>query len=164
MSTRNPTKTISAITQAVVRWQDATQDFDEAVGERLSLNAAERRCLGALMTANLPAGEIARATGLTPAAVTALVDRLEKRGYVERRRDDADRRKVVVVPTEEAQRILLGYYGPIADDGAAMLGQFSNDELDIILRFIEEAQSLQQRHTNRVLSGPAARPGDPGKT
>ena len=79
-----------------MRWQDETQAYDEAVGERLGLNAAERRCLGFLHGGPQPAGAIAAAIGLTPAAVTALVDRLEARGLLTRKRSEEDRRKVII--------------------------------------------------------------------
>jgi DNA-binding MarR family transcriptional regulator len=38
--------------------------------------------------------------------MTRLVDRLEERGLIERRRDDEDRRKVVATVTEEGRRLV----------------------------------------------------------
>src|SRR3954451_20489676 len=94
---------ITAIGMAVMRWQDATQAYDEAVGERLGLNLAERRCLSFLYGGPQPAGAIAQATALTPAAVTSLIDRLEARGLVARTRSAEDRRKVIVEMTDKAR-------------------------------------------------------------
>ena len=45
-----------------------------------------------------PAGRLAEFTGLTTGAITGVVDRLEKGGFVHREVDPADRRKVIVVP------------------------------------------------------------------
>lgn len=45
------------------------------------------------------AGQIARAADLTPASVTALIDQLEGKGLVARRRDEHDRRSVVITLT-----------------------------------------------------------------
>jgi len=42
---------------------------------------------------------------VAPANVTGLVDRMEKKGYVRRRRDESDRRLYVIEPTEEGERI-----------------------------------------------------------
>ena len=50
-----------------------------------------------------PAGRLAELTGLTTGAVTGVIDRLEKGGFVHREVDPADRRKVIVVP--DAQRV-----------------------------------------------------------
>ena len=105
------------IGSTIMRWQDETQHYDEAVGERLGLNAAERRCLGFLHGGPQPAGAIATAIGLTPAAVTSLVDRLEARGLLTRKRSEEDRRKVIIEATAETGRISEDYYGSIARDG-----------------------------------------------
>ena len=48
-----------------------------------------------------PAGRLAELTGLTTGAVTGVIDRLEKGGFVRRELDPADRRKVIVVPDAE---------------------------------------------------------------
>ncbi len=69
--------------------------FCEAIGNKLGLINAEHRCLKALIDGPKTAGQLAVASGLTPAAATSMIDRLEKRGFVERQRDETDRRKVV---------------------------------------------------------------------
>ncbi|TIO91784.1 MAG: MarR family transcriptional regulator, partial [Mesorhizobium sp.] len=48
----------AAVSRAVMRWQDATQAYDEAVGERLGLIAAERYCLGLLYAGPQSAGAV----------------------------------------------------------------------------------------------------------
>ena len=65
----------------------------------VGLNATD---LGALCLLLLrgptPAGRLAELTGVTTGAITGVVDRLEKGGFVRREADQADRRKVIVVP------------------------------------------------------------------
>ena len=46
----------------------------------------------------MTAGRLAELTGLTTGAITGVVDRLEKAGFVRRERDESDRRKVFIVP------------------------------------------------------------------
>lgn len=137
---------IGAIGVAIMRWQDLTQAFDEAVGRLEGLNGAELRCLSLLTMGARSAGEIAAAVGLTPAAITALIDRLEKRGLVERTRSRTDRRKVLVAATPDASAIASQYYGPIGKDGALVLCDFSDAELATIRRFLEATIALQERH------------------
>jgi len=134
----------------VMRWQDATQAFDEAVGERLDLGSAERHCLSFLHEMPRPAGEIATEVGLTPAAVTSLIDRLEGRGFVERRRSEADRRQVLVVMTDAARKATMRYYGPLAKDGQELLEGFTTTELLVVQRFAAAALEIQQRQTARI--------------
>jgi len=137
---------VEAIGRAVMRWQDATEAYDEAVGEILDLNTAEQRCLSFLYAGPRPAGAIAAATSLTPAAVTALVDRLEARGFVRRMRSAEDRRRVMVEMTEKAHEVTARYYRPIAEEGARFLQTFSEDGLRAILRFLDGAIELQEKH------------------
>ena len=143
-------KFAETIGRLVMQWQDATEAYDEAVGERLNLNAAERRCLGFLHDGPKPAGAIAGATGLTPAAVTALVDRLEARGLVKRARSDEDRRKVMVETTPETYEITGTYYAPLAEEGARVLATFDAAELAAVERFLSAALDIQQRHLDAI--------------
>jgi DNA-binding MarR family transcriptional regulator len=97
------------------------------------------------------ASAIAKETALTPAAVTALIDRLEARGLVLRRPDASDRRKVLVEATDKTRELILETYAPTARAGEALLEGYSLEELATIRRFLEEALTLQQRMTQGAL-------------
>ncbi len=132
------------------------QAFDEAVANKLGLITAEHRCLKALLDGPRTAGALAQASGLTPAAATSMIDRLEKRGFVERQRDGADRRKVLVGMTNPAAETLARFYRPMAEDASAMLANFTPADLATIESFVESALSLQQAHVERTTSEPLA--------
>src|SRR3954471_4690678 len=71
--------------------------FSEAVAERLGIASSDVECLEVLVTSGpATAGQLADVTGLSTGAVTRMVDRLEQSGYVRRRSDPADRRRVIV--------------------------------------------------------------------
>ena len=70
--------------------------FHEAVGDSVGLNATDVKVLRLLGDASMTAGQLAEHIGLTGAAVTAVVDRLEAAGYATRERDEADRRRVTI--------------------------------------------------------------------
>lgn len=57
-----------------------------------------------LDTGPITAGRLAEITGLTTGAVTAIVDRLKRAGYLRRERDPGDRRKVVIHPVWTPER------------------------------------------------------------
>jgi DNA-binding MarR family transcriptional regulator len=135
---------IADLGQAIMGWQDQTQKFDELVGQLYGLSASERLCLSFLMGGAQSASAIAREIRLTPAAVTTLLDRLEKRGYVRRQADPTDRRKVLVVAAEAALALARDVYGPMAKAGAAMLDEFGLDELKVMQRMVAAAMALQQ--------------------
>jgi DNA-binding MarR family transcriptional regulator len=63
--------------------------------------------LGEQEDASATAGALAKAAELTPASVTALLDSLEERGIATRRRDEHDRRCVVVTLTAEGHEVLV---------------------------------------------------------
>lgn len=140
--------------QLMGQWQDAIQAFDEAVGNKLGLITAEHRCLKALMDGAKTAGQLAVASGLTPAAATSMIDRLEKRGFLERQRDASDRRKVLVAMTKPASDTLARFYKPVTTEGEAMLSRFSPEDLSIIEKFFESALTLQQAHVERTVNEP----------
>lgn len=73
--------------------------FHEAVASRLGMNAAEWRCLGLLdLHGPTTAGGLAKLTGYTTGAITGIVDRLQKAGYVRREQHPRDRRSVIIHP------------------------------------------------------------------
>ncbi len=51
-------------------------------------------------------GEVAKAISLSQGTVTDIVERMEKRGLVARRRSEHDRRRVLVSATESGKRLL----------------------------------------------------------
>src|SRR5580692_10867909 len=71
--------------------------MSQAAADRIGINPTDLNCLNILsFSGQLTAGELARATGLTTASITGVVDRLEQAGFVRRERDATDRRRVVV--------------------------------------------------------------------
>ena len=136
---------VREIGRAVMLFQDATQAFDERVGRRFELNLAERHCI-ALLVAKGPqmASAIAREISLTPPAVTALLDRLERRGFVRRRADPTDRRKVLVEADEMTMVVAREAYMPVGEAGDRFLERFTQKELETILRFVQGALEIQK--------------------
>jgi DNA-binding MarR family transcriptional regulator len=152
MSSSKRETLIAAIGLGIKRWQDATEAFDGTVGRLNDLNGADRRCLSSVIQGPQSASAIAKETALTPAAVTALIDRLEARGWVRRQPDAVDRRKVLVEATDHARELAQVAYLPIAKAGADLLAGYSIQELGVIRRFVEDALALQQRMTEALLA------------
>ena len=152
MSTPEKKTLVEAIGHLVMRFQDATQQFDEEVGELYGLNAAERHCLSFLYRGPQTPGAIAREIRLTPAAVTALVDRLERRGFVTRTADPNDRRKVLVAFTEQTARMTAEVYTPTGEAGARMLAEFSEKELATFAKILKRSIAIQEEMTVKLLS------------
>jgi DNA-binding MarR family transcriptional regulator len=77
----------------------------------------------------ITAGDLAKQSGLTTGAVTAVLDRLERKGYVRRTRDTADRRRVLIEMTDEARQRAMEFYGPLAEAGMKTMEEFTLAQL-----------------------------------
>jgi DNA-binding MarR family transcriptional regulator len=141
---------IAAIGTATQAFQRSTDAFDDAVAQRLQLNRTDLRCLDWLVDGPKTAGQLAAATGLSSAATTTLVDRLERRGLVQRVRDPADRRKVQVALTDLGWRQTGEFYMPLATEGARMLEQYTDDQLQAMRDHLLAATELIDRHRARL--------------
>ncbi|MGH6981507.1 MAG: MarR family winged helix-turn-helix transcriptional regulator, partial [Stellaceae bacterium] len=88
--------------------------LSQAIAERLGINVSDLECLTMARAAGdngVTAGDLAAATALTSGAITGVIDRLERAGFVRRVRDPHDRRKVLV----EVSRGSLVRYGNAYD-------------------------------------------------
>lgn len=136
--------------EAIVSFADATDAMDEAAAAYLGLTRSEVRCLGALRRGPLSAGEIAHELNLTRGAITALVDRLEARGFVERQAVSDDRRRVNIAMMPAARSRIARIWGPLAGEGAQHVRQYSDEQLSTIAEFLATGRDLQLRHAARV--------------
>jgi DNA-binding MarR family transcriptional regulator len=142
---------VAELGDALQRYQRSVQAFDDAVGRHLQLGPADLRCLDWLVDGPKTAGQLSSATGLRPAATTALIDRLEKKGWVERVRSEADRRQVLVQMTTEGQERTWAVYRPLVEEGAAQLARFTVAELELMRTHLEAIRELTDRHRVRLV-------------
>jgi DNA-binding MarR family transcriptional regulator len=137
---------IERLGAAVRRYQRTIDAFDDAVAAKLGVNRTDLRCLDWLADGPMTVGELAAAVGLTSAAATTLIDRLERRGYVVRQPDESDRRRTIVVPTGRLARHAAQIYGPLATLGVEATEPHDDVILGAICRFLEDSQAITDRH------------------
>ena len=135
---------------AMQRYQRSVQAFDDAVGRALRLNPTDLRCLDWLADGPKSVGQLADATGLRPAATTALVDRLSGRGLVRRVPSQEDRRRVLVEMTEQGAALTWECYGPLVADGQQLLAGLDADELAAMRTLLDAMRDLTDDHRGRV--------------
>ena len=162
MSSLSKDELIAQIGGLIMRWQDATQLYDEAVGARWRLSASERLCLSFLVHGPQTASAIATETRLTPAAVTALIDRLASRDFVRRLADPNDRRKVMVELAPAAHELVEQAYAPLQAAGATMLAGYSQAELATFARILMESITQQRQMGEALLRAAPKSKGPPG--
>jgi DNA-binding MarR family transcriptional regulator len=135
---------------AMQRYQRSVQAFDDSVGRALRLNPTDLRCLDWLADGPKSVGQLAEATGLRPAATTALVDRLSERGLLRRTPSEADRRRVLVEMTEEGAALTWECYGPLVAEGQDLLAGLDADELAAMRALLDAMRDLTDRHRGRM--------------
>src|SRR5262249_43014336 len=77
----------------------ATIMFHQAVADRLGMNVTDHKCADILeRNGPMTAGELAERTGLTTGAITGVIDRLEKAGFVRRAEHPAHPPPATIAP------------------------------------------------------------------
>ena len=160
---------IHDLSTAVRAMQRATDAMDQAAADYCGINRTDGRCLDLLHERGaMTAGQLAEHAGLSPGAITTVVDRLEAHDYVRRVRDSADRRRVMVEVTERMLEITERLYGPLAQ-AVVWLRRNSEEELSAILEFAIKSTEIQQQRAAEIRALPPvdnhAQPADvPGRS
>ncbi len=143
---------IGELGASLQRYQRSVQSYDDAVGRALALGPADLRCLDWLADGPKTAGVLATATGLRPAATTALIDRLEAKGLVERVRDETDRRRVLVRMTDEGMRSTYAMYAPLVEEGQGLFAHHTVAELSAMRELLDAMRELTDRHRDGIIA------------
>ena len=116
--------------------------FHAAVAARLGLNAADVSSLRLLGEQPLSPGELSVQIGLTGAATTALLDRLERDGFVTRVRSAEDRRRVTVHADAKRLQEVDALYTGQGERMAKVLAQYSAAEFETVMSFLREITTV----------------------
>lgn len=124
----------------------------EAVARKAGLTGTDHKYLGFLMQkGQMTAGELSTLTGLTTGAVTALIDRFEKKKLVRRQFAKDDRRKVVIEPnTKKIMEMLVPLYKEFRGKSEKLTASFSNKEIKVIETYFLKAIEIMNETTNKL--------------
>jgi DNA-binding MarR family transcriptional regulator len=128
------------------------QLMTQAAADRIGINATDLQSLNILSFAGqMTAGELSRATGLTTASITGVIDRLEEAGFVTRERDAHDRRRVVVkLVTERALRDVASVFLPTLRAWREIAARYSDDELRLIVDYYARVEKVLRENLARL--------------
>ena len=79
---------------------------------------------------------------MSTGSVTALVDRLEKAGYVRRERDKSDRRRVIIESVPERHKEIMNHYKSLGVRIKQFGEHYESHELKLILTFLSDITDL----------------------
>ena len=137
------------------RLTTGSQRVAQAFAARHGLGQIDLEALLAVMEAEragdpLTSGRLGEALGVTSGAATGVIDRLERVGHVVRRRDEGDRRRVLVHYGEHAREVAGAFFGPLGGITDRVLDGFTDDELDVVTRFLGAMGEGMAEHARRV--------------
>jgi DNA-binding MarR family transcriptional regulator len=135
---------IAALDEALREASALSVLLSQAVADSVRLNPTDLETLDILIRHGpLTAGRLAELTGLTTGAITGLIDRLERRGYVVREPHPTDRRSVIVRPLDDQiARDLEPAYVGMSRALAELLDRYRDEEISLILDFTTRAAAM----------------------
>jgi DNA-binding MarR family transcriptional regulator len=129
------------------RMSTRTVLFHAAIAERLGLNPSDHKCADLIcnQTGPVTAGRLAELTGLSTGAITGVVDRLERAGFVSRVPDPEDRRRVVIKGCTEGRAPDLRHlFVPMMTGMLAVCDNYSDEELTLIAGFMHRCGEMTE--------------------
>jgi len=113
------------------------QEFRSALAQSLSINPTALDAMESLMREGpLTPSDLATRLGLTPGAVTGVLDRLEATGHARREADPTDRRSLRVVPAPASIDTATRRLMPLILELGNRVSGYTPDEMALIERFL----------------------------
>ena len=120
------------------RLQTAMSAAESALARRLGIGATDLAAMTHLTFATEAIGprELSGRLGITPGATTELVDRLERAGHLERRRDTLDRRRVQLHPSEATLAQVAGELHPLRQALDQVAAELDDHDRAVVVRYL----------------------------
>ena len=135
VATWKQTDTLAALRELL----DVSAAVRPVVAERAGVTQTELVALEHLIKGPIGPAEVARLLGVTSAAATGIVDRLQSRGHVERRAHATDRRRTELVITPAAREDVLAHLLPMFRALAALDADLTEEEREVVDRYLRRA-------------------------
>ncbi len=125
--------------------------LQNAMGDRLDLNVTDMQCLRLLFLKGIATpSELARHTGLTSGATTAMLDRLEKASLIERRPNPDDRRGTLIAPGKSAGEKVASWFESARRAQEELVSGYSESELEIISDAFERFTNVWEQERMKL--------------
>ena len=120
--------------------------YRNIIFEKLGVNGTDMECLGYLLSKRISSPtELAKYTGLSSGATTAMLDRLEKGGFIERRPNPDDRRGTLIVLAKSGAEKVAPWFAPVGKAQNELISNYSEKELQLISDFFERYAKIWEQ-------------------
>jgi DNA-binding MarR family transcriptional regulator len=125
--------------------------FRNFIGEQLGLNVTDMECLGLLFHKRLATpSELARHTGLSSGAATAMLDRLERSGLITRQPNPDDRRGTLIVLDPAGVKKVEPWFLSARQAQRKLVSSYSIEELELLSGFFERAAGMWEEERQKL--------------
>ncbi|WP_217208768.1 MarR family winged helix-turn-helix transcriptional regulator [Streptomyces sp. AC550_RSS872] len=125
----------------------------QEMAQRLGMNITDLLCFGCVLKAGenlLTAGDLAEHAHVTTGAMTGILNRLERAGFVTRRPDPNDRRRVRVAAVPSAVAQVEALYGPYYARLNDLFADYSADEIAVLTDWFTRTTGLAQGYIDEL--------------
>ena len=130
--------------------------FRNAIGKKLGLNTTDFEGLDLIFFRGAASpNELSKYTGLSSGSTTAMIDRLEKTGLVQRRSNPNDRRGTLVVLDKEAALKVRPLFTSARVAQNKLLDGYSRAELEILADYFQRSAAMFEQERTVVLASAA---------
>lgn len=139
----------------VKQLNSALVSFHRAAAARAELNGTDLEVIGLLeLGGPMTAGQLAESIGLTTGAITGMIDRLEKAGFLRRERDPRDGRRVIVALASEGRPLknLVPVFDALRAGWQELATKYSDDQLALVVEFLRQSNAMSRLEIDRVRS------------
>jgi DNA-binding MarR family transcriptional regulator len=149
---------VQAVREKFTEMSTETILFHQALADLLNLHITDHRCMYFIHSYGaMPAGRLAKLTGLTTPAVTGIIDRLEEAGYIRRTNDPKDRRRTIVEPVrnKKLEKKLEMIFSPLHEKMYKLFSSYSDSELTFLLDALTKSIELTREESKKLRSDKA---------
>ncbi|HSW99878.1 MAG TPA: MarR family transcriptional regulator [Patescibacteria group bacterium] len=125
--------------------------FHQTAAAKYGLGITDMKTISVLMQEGpTTAGQLAKRLSLTTGAITNVVDRLGKRGILERMPDANDRRKVIVTVNYEKLGGANNAYRSMGETFERLLQEYSTEQLTFLVQFYKASIEIAKQEQARL--------------
>ncbi|RRN69099.1 MarR family transcriptional regulator [Peribacillus simplex] len=144
---------LESLTHSLQRYGMRSVLFQQNMAQKIGVSHTDLKSAEILNeTGPITAGELSKITGLSTGSVTALINRLEKSGYVKRERDHMDGRRVMIAPISERQEQIKSHYQSLSMATKDLCSAYNEQELIFINQFVEDITKIMDKENDKLIS------------
>lgn len=131
--------------QLIMDLTDVSGLLPHAIARRMGLGESELHSLRHLLTGPLGPNDLARTLGVTSAASSGIVDRLESRGHVSRHPHPTDKRRTVVAISDSGRAEVMAELRPMFEGLVAADARLSDEDRQVVDTYLRDIIAAVRR-------------------